>query len=350
LIEKGEKMEFEAKKLASEYLDPGLGFEKKEFFFELRKDPLTGHTSRVLPYRRRRISGSSITIDVIEESRKSCPFCPESISSSTPKFTSEVNSEGRLRRGDCILFPNSFPYASQNWVIVLSERHFIPIDGFTVKILSDGFILSQEAVRRWMGEERKGFYSSINWNYLPSAGSGIIHPHLQVVVEDFPTVSHRAVLDGLRRYWEEKRSFFWKDYISEERDRGKRYLGRFGDIHFIVAFSPRGVLGEIIILFSYREALEDLSLKDWRDFSEGLLRVFRYLKEKGVEGFNLSIFSGNSDGVKSWVYGRLCPRVMLPPWGTSDINYFEKLHGEVICVVTPEELCEELRPYFFDVD
>jgi len=343
-------MEFEAKKLASEYLDPGLGFEKKELFFELRKDPLTGHTSRVLPYRRRRISGSSITIDVIEESRKSCPFCPESISSSTPKFTSEVNSEGRLRRGDCILFPNSFPYASQNWVIVLSERHFIPIDGFTVKILSDGFILSQEAVRRWMGEERKGFYSSINWNYLPSAGSGIIHPHLQVVVEDFPTVSHRAVLDGLKRYWEEKRSFFWKEYISEERDMGKRYLGRFGDIHFIVAFSPRGVLGEIIILFSYREALEDLSLKDWRDFSEGLLRVFRYLKEKGVEGFNLSIFSGNSDGVKSWVYGRLCPRVMLPPWGTNDINYFEKLHGEVICVVTPEELCEELRPYFFDVD
>ena len=341
-------MEFETKRLASEYLDPGLGFERRELLFELRRDPLTGHTSRVLPFRRRRIFGSSITAEVIEESRKSCPFCPEAISGSTPKFTPGVNSEGRLRRGDCVLFPNSFPYASQNWVTVLSERHFIPIDGFSRELLLDGFTLSQEAVLGWTGGKKvqNWVYSSINWNYLPSAGGGIIHPHLQVVVEDFPSVSHRAVLEGLRRYWQEKGSFFWKDYISEERNRGKRYLGRFGDIHFIVAFSPRGVLGEIIILFSYREALEDLSAKDWMDFSEGLLRVFNYMKNKGVEGFNLSVFSGNSDGAKSWVYGRFCPRVMFPPWGMSDINYFEKLHGEVICIVSPEELCEELRSYF----
>jgi hypothetical protein len=36
----------------------------------------------------------------------------------------------------------------------------------------------------------------------------------------------------------------------------------------------------------------------------------------------------------------------LPPWNTSDINYFEKLHGEVICVISPEEWSQEIKPYF----
>lgn len=339
-------IEFEKKKLKTEFLDPALGFEKRELCFELRRDFLTGHTSRLLPFRRRKISGERITSEVIEESRKNCPFCPESIPNATPRFTSEIDPDGRLRRGNCTLFPNQFPYAGQNWVTVLSEEHFIPIDGFTVNILRDGFILSQEAVLRWAGSRNDGIYSSINWNYLPSAGGGVIHPHLQVVVEDFPTVSQRAVLEGLKRYEEERESNFWEDYLSEEMERGKRYLGSFGDVHFILAFSPHGVLGEIMILFARRETLKDLSFKDWGDFSEGLLRIFRYLKGIAIESFNLSIFSGNSGNIKSWIYGRFCPRVMLPPWGTSDINYFEKLHGEVICSISPEELCEEMRPDF----
>ncbi len=340
------RIEFENQKIKSEFLDPSAGFEKRELFIELRRDYLTGHISRVLPFRRRRISGHTITSEVIEESRKTCPFCPEAITHSTPKFTSETPPEGRLRRGRCVLFPNQFPYASQNWVTVLSEEHFIPIDGFRGEILTDGFILCQEAIFRRMGLKSNGVYSSINWNYLPSAGGGIIHPHLQVVVEEFPTASHRAVLAGLKRYEEERGSNFWEDFLLVEMERRERYLGSFGNVHFIVSFSPRGVLGEVIILFSRRKTFEDLSAKDWGDFSEGLLRIFSYMKNKGIESFNLSLFSGSSEGTPSWVYGRFCPRLLLPPWGTSDINYFEKLHGELICIVLPEELCEEVKPYF----
>ncbi len=340
------RIQFESKKLRAEFLDPALGFEKRELCFELRRDLLTGHSCRLLPFRRRRLSGGRITSEVIEESRKNCPFCPESIANATPRFTSQFDPRGRLVRGNCTLFPNQFPYAGQNWVTVLSEEHFVPIDGFTLNRLSDGFVLSQEAVLRWAASRNDPIYSSINWNYLPSAGGGIIHPHLQVVVEDFPTASQRAVLEGLKRYEEERESNFWEDYLSEEMERGERYLGSFGDVHFLAAFSPRGVLGEILILFARRETLQGLGSKDWRDFSEGLLRIFSYMKDNGVESFNLSIFSGNSGNIKSWVYGRLCPRVILPPWGTSDINYFEKLHGEVICYISPEELRKEMRPYF----
>lgn len=339
-------IEFENRKFKIEFLDPSLGFERKELFIEIRRDCLTGHISRVLPFRRRRISGHTISQEVIEESRKNCPFCPTSIPRLTPKFTPETHPEGRLKRGSCTLFPNQFPYASQNWVTVLSEEHFIPIEGFRADIIRDGFILSQEAILRVEGKKGNVHYSSINWNYLPAAGGGIIHPHLQVVAEEFPTFSHRAVLEGLKRYGEERGGCFWEDYLSEEMERGERYLGSFGEVHFIVAFSPRGVLGEIIILFFQRKTIGDLSLEDWGGLAEGLLRIFSYMKDRGIESFNLSIFSGNTGDTQSWVYGRFCPRLLLPPWGTSDINYFEKLHGEVICIASPEELCEEMRAYF----
>jgi len=126
----------------------------------------------------------------------------------------------------------------------------------------------------------------------------------------------------------------------------ERYAGNQGDIHFLMAFSPGGILGEVVILFSQRVVLKDVTLDDWRAFSEGLVRVFRFLKTKNIDSFNLSIFSGKAEGVQSRVYARLVPRILIPPWNTSDINYFEKLHEEVICVVSPEELCGELKPFF----
>jgi hypothetical protein len=100
-----------------------------------------------------------------------------------------------------------------------------------------------------------------------------------------------------------------------------------------------------LILFAKRVVLKDVTSDDWRAFSDGLVRVFQFFKAKHIDSFNLSIFSGNGEGVQSRVYGRLVPRILIPPWNTSDINYFEKLHEEVICVVSPEELCEELKPF-----
>jgi hypothetical protein len=47
-----------------------------------------------------------------------------------------------------------------------------------------------------------------------------------------------------------------------------------------------------------------------------------------------------------WVQGKIVPRFEINPLGTSDLNYFEKLHNEIICPVVPEQLCKELQPYF----
>ena len=88
-----------------------------------------------------------------------------------------------------------------------------------------------------------------------------------------------------------------------------------------------------------------MALAHANDLSSPFFNIFQHLKSQ-IPGFNLSLFSGNLKGTPSWVYGRLCPRMIIPPWNISDINYFEKLHDEVMCVVSPEEFCKVLKPFF----
>jgi UDPglucose--hexose-1-phosphate uridylyltransferase len=327
------------------FLDPKNGFTRKRVSFERRRDCLTGHASRILPYRWK-IPETSINVAMLEASRASCPFCPERIPSLTPQFVPEIACEGRVRRGMAHLIPNSFPYSRYSWVVILCEEHFLYLDQLSTEILTDGFVLAQDGLARVKRQEPGYDYGSINWNYLPQSGGGLFHPHLQIVAEDLPTVSHRKVLDGLKNYRARSATHFWEAWLSEEVKRGERYVGNRGDVHFVMAFSPLGILGEILILFYRRYSFSELTLTDWEALCKGLVGIFRFFKAKYIHSFNLSLFSGNPErGVDSWVYGRLCPRISIPPWDTSDINYFEKLHGEVICVVSPEEMCAEMRPF-----
>jgi hypothetical protein len=43
---------------------------------------------------------------------------------------------------------------------------------------------------------------------------------------------------------------------------------------------------------------------------------------------------------------RICPRVSLPPLGTSEINYMRMLHNETLTTMKPEEVCKEVKPFF----
>jgi UDPglucose--hexose-1-phosphate uridylyltransferase len=339
------KIEFEKREQRAELLDQKEGYLRKGVSFETRKDPLTGHVSRILPFRRRVVE-TVVSPEVLEASRKGCPFCPGQVDSLTPKFIPEIAPEGRIRKGMAVSFPNSFPYARYNWVVVLSDDHFCHLDQFSTEILKDGFTVAQEGIRRVVRREPEFTYSSINWNYLPQSGGGLYHPHLQVVVDQTPTASQGRVLEGLKNYQLKKNSFYWEDLLSEEMKRGQRYLGQEGDVHFSVAFSPRGILGEINIFFANRPLFDDIMEEDWTHFSVGLNKLFRYLKERQTFSFNLALFSGTVPEVHSWVYARLCPRMLIPPWNTSDINYFEKLHDEIICVISPEEMAEGLKPLF----
>ena len=217
-------IEFGKREEWAEFLDQREGYSRKIIPFEIRKDPLTGHLSRILPFRRKLLE-TDLSQEMLEASKKGCPFCPDQVESFTPKFTPEIAVEGRIRKGRAVSFPNAFPYARYNWVVVLSEEHFYHLDQFSVEILRDGFLVAQEGIKRVGSSDPESTYSSINWNYLPQSGGGLYHPHLQVVVDQVPTAFQGKGVECLKRHQNEKGSFFWEDLLSEERDRGERYLG-----------------------------------------------------------------------------------------------------------------------------
>lgn len=96
------KIEFFEKEAKSYFLDPKEGFHKKELLFEIRKDNLTGHISRILPFKRRKLSERKASLGVLEASRKECPFCLPFISSSSSKFIPEIAPEGRIHNGKAV--------------------------------------------------------------------------------------------------------------------------------------------------------------------------------------------------------------------------------------------------------
>jgi UDPglucose--hexose-1-phosphate uridylyltransferase len=79
------EIEFFKKEDQAWFLDPKEGFSKKSIILEIRRDDLTGHRSRILPYRRK-YPEIIISPEMVEASKKVCPFCPEQILSSTPKL------------------------------------------------------------------------------------------------------------------------------------------------------------------------------------------------------------------------------------------------------------------------
>ena len=77
-----------------------------------------------------------------------------------------------------------------------------------------------------------------------------------------------------------------------------------------------------------------------------MAKIFGYLYLNNFMSFNLSLYAPMITDKNFWVQGTIVPRFEINPLGTSDVNYFEKLHNEVICPVVPEELCRELQPCF----
>ena len=85
---------------------------------------------------------------------------------------------------------------------------------------------------------------------------------------------------------------------------------------------------------------------NFKEFLTGLSRVFSYLYTNNFMSFNLSFYATMTSNNYFNVQGKIVPRFIMNPLGTSDLNYFEKLHNEIICPTVPEELCRELQPYF----
>jgi UDPglucose--hexose-1-phosphate uridylyltransferase len=134
--------------LVARRLDPRQGFERSEARVEVRWDPLTGQTARLVESGRLMPPGCGAGGELARRTRGDCPFCLERLEAATPKLAPEISREGRLRRGEAVLFPNLLAYAKHSSVSVYSpRRHLLPLADLTARLVADN-LATQSRSRR----------------------------------------------------------------------------------------------------------------------------------------------------------------------------------------------------------
>ena len=97
-------MELERRRLTAEMIAPDTG-ESIRTTIEVRIDPLTRHSSRILPDRGLMPANDFDLEGFARENQARCPFCPGRIDSLTPKLPPAIHPPGRITRGEAVLFP-----------------------------------------------------------------------------------------------------------------------------------------------------------------------------------------------------------------------------------------------------
>lgn len=322
------------------YLDPNNEYKEGSRPTEIRVDPLTGRTSRILNFPMRVPQKPDLTALANKSLEMGCPFCPEVVYKLTPKFPADLVAEGRISIGEALVFPNMFPYDTHSAVGIFSGQHFVPLTAFQEDMLVNGFGAGLEYLKR--ASSHQGRYGSINWNYMPLSGGSIIHPHIQVIAGDMPSNYQRETLAASKAYREAEGTSFWADLLGEEQQLGDRYIGATGNVQWLASYAPTGFM-DIMALFPDRYSVEDLSREDLAGFARGLMQVFSYFDSKDLWSFNLALFSGIPGEEHYWTHARIVPRFVFSPISTSDVRYAEILHHEVMTTVPPEDLARDLR-------
>src|SRR5438270_5781085 len=124
-------MELERHVLTATMLDPSGAEVRAEI--EVRLNPLTGNSSRILPDRGLMPPNDFDLEAFARESQPQCPFCPERIERLTPRFP----DGDRITRGEAVLFPNLHAYSSHSSVSVYSAQlHYLPLGRMTEELMN----------------------------------------------------------------------------------------------------------------------------------------------------------------------------------------------------------------------
>lgn len=333
-------MELRAEDVKVEILHPAHGFEPVATHLEIRWDPLTDQTSRVLPPsgllppQRFDLSG------LAEETRASCPFCSERIESAVPRFPPAVLAEGRIRVGEAVLFPNLLPYSQYSSVSVYSAaRHFLTLGQLTPRLVADNLAAQVAFDDAMVTADPAACWASINANHMLPSGSSIFHPHFQGGVHPVPTNQQRllAAVPGER----------YADYLATERRRGRRWLGDLGGITWLAAFAPFGP-GDIRAFIPGVASPADLTAQQVEALGTGISRALDLYAELGFESFNMALY-GAPPGTDGYVLNlRLVCRSNLEPLYRSDIAWLDRVHSEPAVDLAPEELADRAGSRFRD--
>jgi len=280
----------------SKILNPLKSFEEDIVTFEYRTDPLTGRNTTVIRGMLNYISKSLVSNEemlnsLVEKTRVNCPFCPESVKAKTPMFTQDFLKEGRISVGDAIVIPNLLGHAERSVLVVLSKEHYLELKDLTPKLIFDGFKGGLAYLRRLNEVEPSIRFPVFIFNYLPPAGSSILHPHMQVLARDRPFYLVKFFLEKSKAYYEGNKSSYWSDLTYKEKG-GKRYLFGINDVEWFVPFAPLRGLNEVQAIVRGKSNLLELVDKEWLALAEGISKILQFYHKEGYVSFNIILASG----------------------------------------------------------
>lgn len=293
--------------------------ELSDGYIEYRREDLTGIRARISPQRLKRNIGKP---DVPLYSAEGCPFCPDHIGTMTPVFP----DGSRIHIGESVTFPNLYPFAAFHVVTTITASHMVEI--FTSSQIADALAGQVTALRN------QGGYPSINWNFLPSAGASIPHPHLQGLSDPQPDSLPGCYLEKCRQYLPVC-GCRYSDAIKEYEKTNGRVLS--GTRLFWYAHPVPVGEREIRCILPVTTINDFPSLI--RDFSADLVLILNFYRSLGTSAFNMSIFFGKGEDQDHFsAFCSIISRINPNPLSMSDTAFMERLHLEPVIMTLPEDL------------
>lgn len=305
---------------------------------DVRVDPLTGHTSRILPNRGLMPPNDFDLESFARENEASCPFCPERIERLTPRLPPAIHPDGRIVRGDAVLFPNLHAYSSHSCVSVYSPRlHYLPLARITERLMADNLWVQVQYAKAVMAADPESRWSSINANHMLPSGSSLFHPHLQGIVDSSPTT--------LQRELSEVPAARFDEYLDTERRSGRRFLRNSGRVQWLVSFAPIAP-AEVRAFVPGIASPAELSEELVAELAHGLTITLAAYADMGYESFNLAMYGAPPATAGYPLNLRIACRSNLRPFYRSDSTLLERLHWEGAVDLAPEDVAERVRDRF----
>ncbi|GAB6907564.1 conserved hypothetical protein [Desulfosarcina cetonica] len=340
-------MNFEAIKKETIMLVPNKEPALQRIPSEIRIDPLTGRTARICHFMK--LAWEKPDFDALVSGTDAwCPFCGAKVHQLTPQFPAELIAEGRMCKGDMVIFPNMAPYDSIGAVAIFGARHYIPMTEFTPSLMAEAFGFVLDFFRRVAATGHpEAVYPIVNWNYMPPSGSSLIHPHLQVFSSSSAPYLMRLELDAAKTYLEQHGTCYWDDLVAFEKTHGERYLKQIGRSHWMTAYAPMGVAGDVLAVVEGTRSTLDLTEADLMALATGLAHVMAEYDKMGIYSFNMNFFTGTAEDRHSRFHLLFSPRTFFSQaLGTPDVGALRNLFNETVCMAYPEEINTLLKAGF----
>jgi len=309
---------------------------------DLRQDPLTGLTSRIIE-KDVNIGPKGDFSEIIEQPQ--CPFCEARLETQTPKAAPSGGLADRIRVGDTVLVPNLFPYADHCGVLVFKD-HFTEMGKFRVEDICNGLLACRDFFRVVQRHDKGAVHASINWNYMNPSGGTLLHPHLQALADARPTHLQRLMMEGARRY-----PNFWKELLEQEKKDGERIVTDIGKVHLLTPFAPIGH-DEVTGILEGRYLLSEMTEGEARDLAEAIMAVQSFYHHLGRNSLNMAMMGSaatatmsDSDERRLWVTFRMVARSNLVKFYRSDASFMERIHLECVTSRAPETTAKAFREF-----